>query len=419
MTIDEKNHVVVIGAGIVGVSTAIWLLRKGASVTLVDRHLPGSDKAASFGNACMLAAVSVTPVTGPGLIPKSPKMLFDPDYPLFLRWAYLPKLTPWLLKYLSNANEKDTRRIASGIAQLTYDTVAQHKALAEGTAAAAWIRDATYSFVYPSRKAFEKDDFVWKLRKEAGFEPEVLDGDDAHDFEPNLSRDLSCLAVMRDHGYIRNPGAYIADLAQEVERLGGQFKQASVEDFALRDGKVHQVITDEGAIACTHVVLASGARSRSLSKKLNFSVPLESERGYHVEFTVPDNGPSSPLMVTTGKFVATPMANGLRCAGVVEFGGLQAGPSEAPLKLMRKKIKETFPNLTFQEEKTWLGHRPAPSDSLPVIGEISKSGIFAGFGHHHIGLTSGPKTGRILAGLITGQNHEADLSPYDPRRFLS
>ena len=413
----EKKHVAVIGAGIIGVSTAVWLLRQGIAVTLIDRNEPGCDKAASFGNACILAAVSVTPVTGPGLVSKSPKMLLDPDFPLFLRWSYLPKLTPWLLKYLSHANEKDTRRIAAGLAPLTSDTVEQHKALAQGTAAEAWVKDSHYSFVYPTRKDYEADRFIWSLRKKAGFDPQILEGDEAHEFEPNLSRDFTCLAMLPDHGYIRNPGAYIADLAQEVERLGGRILKANMQDFVLRDGKIHSVVTDEGTIECTHAVLATGAWSRSLSQKLGLSVPLETERGYHVEYSAPENGPNSPLMLTSGKFVAMPMAKGLRCAGVLEFGGLQAGASEAPLKLMRKKVRETFPKMTFKEESIWLGHRPAPSDSLPLIGEIRKSGIFTGFGHHHIGLTAGPKTGRILAGLITGQNQAIDLTPYDPGRF--
>ena len=417
MNEQESKHVVVVGAGIVGVSTAIWLLRQGVAVTLVDRQKPGSDKAASFGNACILAACSVAPVTGPGMIIKSPKMLFDPNFPLFLRWSYLPKLAPWLVKYLSHANDKDTRRIASGIAPLTSDTVAQHKALSEGTAAEEWVRDTLYSFVYPSRQAFDEDNYVWMLRKAAGFEPELLEGEAVHEFEPNLSKDFQCLAVMQDHGYIRDPGSYVADLAKEVERLGGAIMQASVEDFSYQDGRVHQVITDKGAIDCTHAVLATGAWSKTLSEKLGFSVPLETERGYHVEFTAPEGGPSTPLMLTTGKFVAMPMDRGLRCAGVLEFGGLDAGASDGPIALMRKKVKETFPNLTFKEEKTWLGHRPAPSDSLPSIGEIKNSGVFAGFGHHHIGLTAGPKTGRILAGLIAGQREETDLTVYDPKRF--
>ncbi|MGO4910003.1 NAD(P)/FAD-dependent oxidoreductase [Pseudorhodobacter sp. W20_MBD10_FR17] len=417
MTRPNTRQVIVVGAGIIGVSAALWLARGGANVTVVDREIPGSEKSTSFGNAGVLAACSVAPVTAPGMILKSPRMLLNPNFPLFLRWSYLPRLTPWLLKYLSNANDEDTRRIARGIAPLTYDTVDQHRALTKGTAAAEWLTSSDYSFVYPNRAAFEADHYTWMLRKTAGFEPEVIEEGAVQEFEPNLSPDLKLLAVMRDHAYVSDPGSYIVALAQEAEKLGAKFVQSEVTDFTFEDGRVSEVITKDCTLTCSEVILATGVWSGLLAKKLGIKVPLETERGYHIEFRDPLNGPRSPLMVTTGKFVATPMKNGLRCAGIVEFGGVNAGPSKAPLDLLRRKVKESFPNLTFEGETPWLGHRPAPSDSLPLIGEIKNTGVFAGFGHHHIGLTAGPKTGRILAGIIFNRRENIDLTAYDPMRF--
>jgi D-amino-acid dehydrogenase len=348
---------------------------------------------------------------------KGPGMALDRNFPLFLRWSYLPKLMPWLLRYMSHANDKDTRRIASGLASITSDSVEQHEALTRGTEAEAWIGRTDYSFVYPTRAAFEADAYTWMLRKTAGFEPEILEGDAVREFEPNLSKDLNLLAVMHDHGFTKNPGGYGAALAKEAEKLGASFHQAEVVDFHLPDGRVTSVQTTRGELPCANVILAAGAWSKPLAGKLGLNVPLETERGYHMEFSAPENGPRTPLMVTTGKFVATPMENGLRCAGVVEFGGLKAGASKAPLELLERKVRESFPGLTFEGTKTWLGHRPAPSDSLPLIGEIGRTGVLTGFGHHHIGLTAGPKTGRILAGLVGGDRENIDLSPYDPMRF--
>lgn len=410
-------HVVVIGAGVVGVSTAIWLRRAGIDVTVVDRVEPGTSASTSYGNAGVLAACSVAPVTAPGMIAKSPKMLLDPDFPLFLRWSYLPKLTPWLLKYLSHANDKDTRRISEGLAPILYDSPSQHEALAKGTEAEEWLVNSDYSFVYPSREAFDADKYTWMLRRSAGFEPDLLEGRAVQDYEPNLSPDMKLLAVMHDHGYVRDPGKYVLALSQEAKKLGAKFVQAEVKDFILTDGRVSRVVTSDEDLECTQVVLATGVWSGALAKKLGLAVPLESERGYHIVFRSAENGPATPMMVTAGKFVATPMKAGLRCAGVVEFGGLEAPASKAPLDLLRKRVSQTFPKLTFEKEESWLGHRPAPSDSLPLIGEIGASGVFAGFGHHHIGLTAGPKTGRILAGLISGDRQNINLSAYDPQRF--
>ena len=409
------RKIVVIGAGINGVSAAIWLQREGLDVTLVDRQPPG--QGTSYGNAGVLAACSVTPVTAPGLIGKSPRMLLNPDFPLFLRWSYLPRLMPWLVRYLGHANDADTRRIAHGLTHITADTVEQHKALAAGTPAEKWIADSNYQFAYKDHAAFDADAYSWALRAEAGFVPEVVEGDAVREVEPTLSSAIDCLAIMKDHGFISDPGNYVADLAKVFEAAGGRIVTANVEDFEMTDGRIGAVLTDAGRFECDAAVLSTGVWSKPLMKKLGLNVPLETERGYHIVFREPSVMPKAPTAITSGKFVATPMAGGLRCAGVLEFGGLEAGPSKAPLELLRRKVLEAFPTLTATEEITWLGHRPAPADSLPLIGEVRKTGVFAAFGHHHIGLTGGPKSGRMVARMIAGATDNVDPAPYDPNRF--
>lgn len=411
------QKVIIIGAGIVGVSTGIWLRRFGVEVTLIDRAAPG--QGTSYGNAGVLAACSMVPVTAPGLILKAPGMLMNPDFPLFLRWGYLPKLAPWLMKYLRHANDADTRRIAEGLTPIVSDTVDQHKALTRDTDAAAWVTDSDYHFAYPDRAAFEADAYTWALRRKAGFVPEVVEGAAVQQAEPNLSAAIGCLVTVKDHGFIRDPGGYVAALAGVFERMGGVVRTAEVVDFYLSGGRITAVLTKEGPLSCDHAVLATGVWSKPLMKKLGISVPLESERGYHIVFEGAAQGPVAPTMVTAGKFVATPMAAGLRCAGVVEFGGLDAGPSKAPFALLRRKVKEAYPALTCTDEQEWMGHRPAPADSLPLIGEIGQSGVLTAFGHHHIGLTGGPKTGRLIAQMLTGRSPNMEMQPYTPDRFAA
>ncbi len=410
------KQVAVIGGGIVGICSAIWLQRSGAAVTLIDKVAPGTGN--SSGNAGVFARCSVAPVTAPGMIAKSPKLLMDPNFPLYLRYAYLPKLMPWLVKYLSHANDTDTQRISRGLEPLTSDSLEQHVLLSKGTAAEQWIVPSDYSFVYTDKAAFEADSYTWGLRKKAGFIPEILEGHAVREFEPLLSTSLNLLAVMKEHGYVTNPGDYIQALAQEFQNLGGTLVLSAVEDFSMSDGKVVAVNTQSQRVPCEAVVLAAGVWSKTLSQKLGLNVPMESERGYHIIFKSPSPQIRTPLMIASGKFVATPMSNGLRCAGVVEFGGLDAEASEKPLAFLKRKVHEAFPNLTYQDTQTWLGHRPAPSDSLPVIGEIGRSSVFAAFGHHHIGLTSGPKTGKIIADLIQNGGTDNDITAYTPNRFL-
>ena len=386
---------------------------------MIDRNAIGDESAASFGNAGVLAACSVAPVTAPGLALKGPGLLMDPNFPLFLRWSYLPKLAPWLFRYLSHANDADTRRIAKGLTPLTHDSVDQHLSLVHETPAQDWVTTSDYAFAYSDRAAFDADAYTWELRREAGFVPELIEGAAAQDYEPTLSSDFECLAVMKDHGFLHKPAQYLKALEKVALSLGVGIRQEAVIDLELSDGRVSGVVTDKGRHACTNAVLSTGVWSKPWIKKLGINVPLESERGYHIELAHPNCAPRVPLMITTGKFVATPMENALRCAGVVEFGGAEAPASEAPLALLRKKVCAAFPDLEMVRETSWLGHRPAPTDSLPLIGEIKNTGVFAGFGHHHIGMTAGPKTGRIIAGLITGKPQNVDLAPYRPERFAA
>lgn len=415
MSVANNKHVVVVGAGLVGVCSAIWLRRAGVDVTIIDKIEPG--KGNSSGNAGVLASCSVAPVTAPGMISKSPKLLLDPNFPLYMRYAYLPKLAPWLFKYLSNANDEDTRRISKGLIPLTSDSLQQHQLLCKGTEAEKWIIPSDYSFAYANREAFESDHYTWELREKAGFVPELIEGDAVREFEPLLSSDINLLAVMKEHGYVTNPGNYLQSLASEFKNLGGKIVIDSVNDFSFEDGKVVSVQTETDTLACTEVVLAAGVWSGTLTKKLGLNVPIETERGYHMLFKSPSQKIKSPLMIASGKFVATPMSNGLRCAGIVEFGGLEAEASVKPLEFLEQKVRETFPEMTYEGTDTWLGHRPAPSDSLPLIGEINQTGVFTAFGHHHVGLTCAPKTGLLVSQLITKGGADEDISVYAPGRF--
>lgn len=304
MTADRP--IIVIGAGIVGVSTAIWLRRAGREVLLLDRGEPG--QGTSYGNAGVLASCAIVPVTTPGLIAKGPGYVMNPNFPLFLRWSYMPRMIPWLVKYLRHANDGDTRRIAEGLNGVIGDSVDQHQALARGTAAADWIVESDYTFAYADRAAFEKDSYVWALRREGGFVPELIEGAAVQGYQDCFGDNVQCLAVMKNHGFIRDPGGYVAALAAEFQALGGVFRVADVKDFTFTDGKVSAVQTAQGEIACDQVVLTTGVWSKPLMKKLGITVPLETERGYHIVFHDATGGPTVPIMVASGKFVATPMS---------------------------------------------------------------------------------------------------------------
>lgn len=408
--------VAVIGAGIVGVSTAIWLLREGRSVVLIDRK--GAGEGTSFGNGGVLASCSIVPVTVPGLLHKAPAMLFSPNQPLFLRWAYLPKLMPWLARYLSHANQADVRRIADALYGIVGDSLADHQALAKGTKAEKWIKPCDYLFVYRDRAHFEGDRFAWSVRADHGFQWEEFEGKAFKDYDPVFSDGLGFAACLANHGRITDPGLYVKDLASYAVSIGARVVKADVSGFVIEGGKLTGLRAGGETIACSDAVICAGAWSKPLAAKLGLNIPLESERGYHLELWEPDIMPRSPVMIVSGKFVATPMEGRLRLAGIVEFGGVEAPPSQKPIDLLLRNVRSAIPGIRWKETSQWMGHRPAPSDSIPLIGAVpGVNGAWLGLGHHHIGLTGGPKTGRLLAQLISGKSPNIDLAPYAPSRF--
>ncbi|MBT4933842.1 MAG: FAD-binding oxidoreductase [Rhodospirillaceae bacterium] len=414
---EKTEKIAVIGAGIVGVSSALHLQRLGASVTLVDRKEPGDEDAASYGNGGVLARCSVIPVVTPGIMFKAPVMLFGADGPLFLRWSYMPRLLPWLIPYLRSSTRKSVEHIAKNLAPLLFDSVDEHFALAKGTDAARWLHACEYMFLYKNRSAFEGDALAWGLRREHGFKWDILEGEAVRAFSPDLSPDYQYAVVMRDHGKIVQPGNYVRDLAAAFAAAGGTVLRASIKDVDTGgDGIVLK--TDGQDIAVDKVVIAAGAWSHQLAKKLGATVPLESERGYHVELLNPSKQPTVPIMDVGRKMVATPMDGSLRLAGTLEFGGLDAPASKGPPELLMRGARAMLPGLEFESKKTWMGHRPAPTDSLPVLGPAPGSKkVFFAYGHHHVGLTAGPKTGRIIAQHVMGLQHNINLDAYRCDRF--
>lgn len=410
--------VIVVGAGIVGVSCAIWLQRGGHDVIMVDREGPASGT--SHGNAGVLAAGAIIPVTTPGLLGRAPGMLMDRNAPLFLKWSYLPKLAPFLVKYLRHANDAHVDSYGAAMSSLLHDTVDQHRQLAAGTPAADFITDDDYCFGYATKAAFEADAYGWEKRKAAGYDFEVMSGADYAARDPSFGAAFDTVVACKNHGRISDPGAYVKALADHFVACGGTLKICEVQDVDLRDGAIAGLQTSDGLMTADHIVFALGPWSKTIAHKLGVKVPFESERGYHLEFVNPTVMPKAPMMVASGKFVLTPMDGRLRAAGVIEFGGLENGPSRGPFELLRRQVAELLPDLDCDEVVEWMGHRPAPADSLPLIGANDPDGrSYSAFGHQHVGLTGGPKTGRIIADLIGGKKPNMDLGAFDPMKHAA
>ena len=416
MSSASTETVGIIGAGIVGTATALSLARSGVETTIIDPQRVG--RAASYGNAGGLNPSSVVPVNIPGLISKAPRMFLDPNSPLYLRWRDLPGLVPWIIRYLSHCRHSEALRIGAGLAALLHDCPNEHRALSRGTAAAKYIKATDLIYVYSDYTKFQADAYAWSLRKHFGFEWDIIKGDDYKNLEPALASRSYCAVRLRDHGFISDPGRYVTALTDSFRELGGSVIKDEVIDFDFDQGKSAAILKSKRRVEFSKLVIAAGAWSGRLTSKLGLRVPLESERGYHVEFIEPSFLPKHPTVITASKFIATPMEGRLRCAGVVEFGGLDMPPSKAPIDFLKQQVQQIFPDLRYKRIETWQGHRPALTDSLPIIGHLpNHRNVVLAFGHHHVGLAAGARTGRIVAKLVTGIDPGLDITPYRADRF--
>lgn len=414
---NHQPHVVVVGGGMVGIATAIWSLREGTKVTLVDKGNPTDP--ASFGNAGVLASASVLPVTMPGLLGKIPRMVLNPSEPIFLRGSYLPRLLPWAMKYLAYATAPKARRIAAAMQPIIGNSLDDHLSLAEGTQALRHIKPNDFVVLYKDHDAFRSDELGWQIRDDLGFEWDEYESDACRDYDPVLNRELGFLAALKNHGQITDPGAYMQDLRHYFQTAGGTVLNCEVSDITHQAGRVTGVMTDDGPVYGDRVAITAGAWSPLLTKKLGVKIPVEAESGYHLEFWDPSFLPRAPTLVPSKKLIFSPMEGRLRVAGAVEFGGLNNKGQEKVFALLKNALMEVLPGFAYSRETRWFGHRPAPTDSVPIIDELGTvKGVFLGFGHQHVGLTGSARTGQILAELMVGKRPNIDLSPYSALRFV-
>ncbi len=410
--------IIVIGAGIVGVSTAIWLQRSGFKVTIIDQKGPATG--ASHGNAGILAASSIIPVPNPSLIKKLPFYLLSKDSPVFFKMSYLPQMFPFLISYLSKSNLREVNKYAERMTPLIFDTVCQHKSLAKGTGAEKFISYQDYCFGYETEENFLNDKKVWKLRQKHGLPFEVVNGNEFSNFDPFYKDLFDVIVKCKNHGKINDPGLYVKTLCDHFLSQGGELIISKVNDISSKNLNDVIVKIESDSLIANKIVVATGAWSKIILKKFKIKMPLESERGYHVEYLEPNFYPKVPMMLTSKKFVITPMDGRIRVAGLVEFAGLKTLKRKPPLNLLKNNIKDLFPNLKYKEKIEWLGHRPALVDSLPMLGYLDKNKqILVAFGHQHLGLTAGAKTGRIVSDLIIGNDIKLKISNYRPNRFMN
>jgi D-amino-acid dehydrogenase len=415
-----KKRIGVIGAGMVGVAAASFLQREGHEVFLVEPGGPG--EGTSFGNAGCLNGSSVVPMSMPGTVRNVPQWLTDPMGPLVIRWAYLPAIMPWLVRFIRAGRPEKVRAQAKALRTILGPSLATLAPLIRDAGAEDLVKKHGHLFVYRSDESWRKESLAWALRRENGIAWDEFDANELRQLDPNLSRDYVKGVLVRENGHTVNPHRLVNSLADAFLRNGGRIERTRATGFDLDGGRLKGIHTESGTLSADGAVMAAGIWSKKLAATLGDKVPLETERGYHLMIRDPEVMPRIPVADAEGKFVATPMELGVRVAGTVELGGLNAPPNWERARVLLRHVRRMFPALaeSYPEERlsTWMGHRPSLPDSLPVIGRSTASpDVVYAFGHGHVGMAAAPMTGKVAAEVLSGKTPSVDLAPFSPKRF--
>jgi D-amino-acid dehydrogenase len=410
------RHAVVVGAGIVGVACGLYLQRDGWSVTLLDRADPG--EGTSKGNSGLLALSHVTPMALPGIIRDVPRMLLDPDAALAIRWRYLPRIAPWLGRFLLASRAAEVERICGALASLVLGALDAYGPLLELAGAGDLVHRRGLLLVYQTERSFAHARAEIELRQRFGVTVETLGADEIRQLVPDLAPVFSRGALYPEVGHVIDPFGLVQTLAEALKRAGGTIQRGEVRGFDFDARGVEAVRTAAGAHPADAVVIAAGAWSKPLARQLGVRVPLDTERGYNVTVADPGVAPRLPVVSADMRFGVTPMREGLRLGGTVEFAGLEAPPDPSRHALLMKHAKRLYPKLDVSQRTEWMGHRPSLPDSLPVIGPAPRyPNAYLAFGHGHIGLTTAAATGRAIADLAAGRPAAIDVDAFRADRF--
>lgn len=408
--------VAVIGAGIIGTSIAERLQHEGKQVLLIDRQGPG--EGCSKGNAGHFASDIILPLANFSTLLGVPKMLLDPLGPLSIKWGYLPQLVPWLMRYTWSAMPHKTSQSVEALKLLNRPSIERFQHLLKRTGLEHLMTRRGALTVYCSAAAAKKNRQHAEFVRQHGVKVEQLTGDQVRALEPGLSDVITGGLFYPETAHSINPYQLVKSLADHFAHQGGQFLQQEVMSIDLTDTSQVRLKTKGEDVLAKEVVIACGAWSKKLAKGVGHSVPLETERGYHLMLPKPGAKLTRPVSSFERSFVMTPMEEGLRLAGTVELAGLEAKENDARAQVLYGHAKEILPGVDNVEAKSWMGHRPSLPDSLPVIGRSPKHyQVLFAFGHQHLGLTQAAVTADLISEAVLGQPHQVDITPFRVDRF--
>ena len=405
----------VIGAGIQGVCIGLHLLKKKIPVTIFDKSEPGT--MASYGNAGHFSPYAVLQLNRPDILYDIPKMLFSSYGPLALKWNYVPKMIPWIIKYFKSSTNKSMLHTAKYMHQILNLSLDAYDEIFQEIDTTNLVEKKGIIYVW-TNKNLKSRNLEIKVRDQLGVKQKILTRDEILELEPKLNPVFDAGAFYDYAYHARDPHGILKNIFKLFKDKGGNFVRSEVKNIKQISQNETEIYSENNTYKFEKSIIACGAFSKKLTDQLGENIPLDTERGYHVHFEGMDHLIKRPVIFLDRGFGMTPMNQGLRAVGTVELGGLKNPPSKKRIDYIIKCAKELLPQLKEHKDE-WLGFRPTLPDFLPVIGpSLNNKNIIFAFGHHHLGWTLGAITGKIVSNIVADEKTNLDLAPYSSKRFV-
>ena len=411
---SEKYKIGIIGAGIQGVCNAIFLQKKGYQVTIFDKDDPAAFSA-SYGNAGHFSPYASLQLNRTDILTDVPSMLMSSTGPLALKWNYVPKMIPWFIRFVLNCSKKKMMHTAKYMHQILDLAIPAYDEIFDEIDVSGLVEKKGIMYIW-NNKDLSSRELEIKIRDQLGIDQRILSPKEIHDLEPNIKPFYHGGVFYAKARHAKNPRKILLKFLEYFIEKGGKFIKLNIKDIKF-DNEKPTLQTETQKFNFDKVIIACGAFSKKLTDKLDEKIPLDTERGYHIHFKGFENLLSRPVVFANRGFGITPMEQGLRVVGTVEFGGLKNPLSKSRIKNLINNAKYMLGDLPDHEDE-WLGFRPSLPDFLPVMGPSKNhKNVFYCFGHHHLGWTLGPISGKIVSGMIAKENTNLNLDPYSSARF--
>lgn len=416
---EQTADIVVVGGGMVGLSSAIALKDRGLDVVLCD---PGEARArTSYGNAGVVSRGSILPMAGPALWGKLPAYLRNADPGLRLRHGHLLRVLPWVAHFLASARASAWRRAADALAPLTDAAYPEHRRLADRAGVPHLLRECGWVKLYRTEAAFAGAALEREILTRHGVPFEIVEGPAIQALEPALVRPFARAMLLPQTGAVGDPGGLVEAAERLFSGLGGRTLRTTVIRLEPHGDGWH-VVHPGGTMRARQVVLATGAAAHELARPLGYRFAFAAERGYHRHYALHPDSPAltRPIYDTGAASILSPMGEGrVRVLSGVEVADRHAEPDYCQIEAAAREAAGTVRLGQPLDNRPWLGSRPSTPDGLPVIGPAPRhTGLIFAFGHGHIGLSTGPITGRLVADIATGRTPAVPVAPFAPERLL-